>query len=109
MSTNPPVSDTQYVKQFPVIEFSKTEQNLMERLGDGQPHLSETLLDCLWDDRGTPEQRKSNLQNAITRLRKKIVKWNQGILVQFIGGKVHYRRVIFFLPPSAEKPARQSI
>lgn len=50
------------------VNLTPTQQRLMERLGDGQEHLPESMMDCLGDEL----QDVKNMAVYIFRLNKKI-------------------------------------
>ncbi len=77
------------------LELTPTQERLLGVLSDGQPHSAEQLMLCLNDELAD----RKLLHVHLVYLRKKLLPFNHGILVQFIKSKTYYRRVIFYTPP----------
>lgn len=77
------------------LELTPTQERLLGVLSDGQPHSADKLLGCLNDELAD----RRLLHVHLCYLRKKLLPFNHGILVQFIKQRVYYRRIIFYTPP----------
>lgn len=77
------------------MNFTLTEQRLLDALSDGMCHSREELKGQLYTNGYGAE---STLHGHIHRLRKKLKPLGQDIVCQVLYHKFYYRRVRIFVP-----------
>lgn len=77
------------------IQFTPTEQKIIDILQDGRPHHRSELRDAL-DGEFTA---LVNVQNHLSRIRKKIQPMGQDIVCELVNRRICYRQVRLLASP----------